>query len=280
MIVIPKWGTTRMDYSNVDTSTVGITLTADGATTHTKGPYTTLIASSAFDAYGLTVLIGAAGVAVSTNIRRLVDISVGAAAAEQVLAPNLDCGNTGTWGLAAGGLAAYMFPVFIAAGTRISGRCQANTTSGTVNALIFLHSTPIGPYGWTGSRITAYGADTANSQGTSNSPGNASYSTDSQITASCDNPVKYLQVGQDMLADTTGATLRGILRIGVGATPHYVAQHLPFQESTTIETLLPVTVNSILAGMAFDIPAATRLTVGAMRNGTAEGRGYILYGVD
>ena len=280
MIVIPKWGTSRLESSQANTASAGVTLTQDGTTAHTKGPWSQLIASSSFDSYGITVMIGTAAVAASTNVRRLVDIGIGAAASEIVIAPNLMCGNAGSWAVAGGGLAVYTFPIFIPAATRISGRCQANTVSGAVAALVFLHSLPIGPMGWTGSRITAYGADTATSSGVSHSPGNAAYATDTEITSSSSNPIKYLQAGTDLLTDTTGATLRGLVRIGVGATPDYIAQHLPIQESATVESLLAGSMNQLLSGMQFDIPAGTRLTVGGMRNGTAEARGFVFYGVD
>ena len=281
MLIVPKFGTTRLQSSQTGTGDAGVTLTGDGTTAHTKGAWAQIIASSSFDAYGITIMLGTSNVAASTNRRRMADIGIGGSGSEIVLAPNLIFGNTGNWAIVNGGLAIYSFPVFIPAGTRIAGRVQCEaTTNNTANVLVYLHSTPIGPGGWTGSRITAYGADTATSSGVSHSPGNGSYATATEITASSTNPIRYLQVGTDLLTDTTGSTARGLLRIGVGATPNYIVEHLPYQESTTVETLLPETMNHLLAGMAFDIPAATRLVVSAMRNATAEARGWVLYGVD
>jgi hypothetical protein len=280
MLVSPIWGTTRLDTTETSTANAGVTLTGDGVTAHVKGPWSQLIASSAFDAYGISVLVGSTARAASVDIRRLVDIGIGAASSEIVIIANLEAGGSAEWGDPSCQPAHYVFPIFIPAGTRIAGRCQGQAISPTVQCQVRLYSTPIGPCGWTGSTVTTYGADTANSRGVLHTHGNASYPTATEIVSSTSRPTRYLQVGVGMSSDTTGNTKRGLIRIGVGSTPNYIASDLPWAESTTVESVQFETANFILSRMLLDIPSATSLRLGAMMNAAGEARSFILYGVD
>ena len=268
--------------SNVGTTSAefGTTVTAH-STIHTKNTtYATLIAATARDAYGITILLAGTGTVASTNARMLVDIAIGAASSEIVIIPNLLAGNVATMAQGVAGGCLYTFPVFIPAGVRLSANCQALISADTCTCAIWLHRDPIGPRGFVGSRVTAYGPDTATSSGVSHSPGNSTYATATQIVANAANPIRYLQLGIDGGTDTTLTSLRGLARIGIGATPDYIASELPFQESTTVETINNDHANLLLSRMLFNIPASTRLTVSAMRNAAAEARGWALYGVD
>jgi len=71
-----------------------------------------------------------------------------------------------------------------------------------------------------------------------------------------------------------------LLRIGIGATPTYIVNDLPYTESTTLETVNFSHANMLLSRMLFAIPAGTRLALSAMRNTTAAARNFALYGVD
>lgn len=279
MLWTPPAGPQALE-SNVGGTTAaefGTALAAAG-TAHTKTSWTQLIASTAYDSYGVVVAISQTPTA-STNIRRLVDIGIGAASSEVVLLPDLNAGNTGLWNSAAATPAMYYFPVFVPAGTRISARHQSSSTTVGCTVAVWLMQWPIGPGQWVGQRVTAYGVNAANSYGTSVAQSTGGYGTTAEITASCGYPIRALQLGQDMLADTTGATKRGIVRIGRGATPDWFVSDLPFQESTTTENLFMMAPNLILSQMRFAIPAATRLTL-ATRTSSAESRGWIIYGVD
>ena len=128
--------------------------------------------------------------------------------------------------------------------------------------------------------MTDYGPDTSTSSGVSHTAGNNAYATATQIVASSANPIKALQVGTDLGTDTTGATKRGLLRIGVGAGPTYVASDLPYKESTTLETVDFSLANFLLSKMAFDLPAAQSLHISAMMNAAGEARGFAFYGVN
>jgi hypothetical protein len=269
----------RVECSISTTASEGATITASGST-HTKGSYTELIASSSRDAYGITVLIWGAQTAASTNNRGLLDIAIGAASSEVDIVPNLLYGGTSVWSGTTASPAIYYFPIHIRSGTRISARCQNVTASRTCTCIVWLHHTPVGPDGWVGSRVQAYGASTSTSTGVSHSPGNGSYATATEITASCARPIRAMQLGLDMGTDTTGSTARGLARIGIGSTPHYVAEHLPTRENTTLETNACDLANLILATMRFSIPTGTRLVISAMRNVAAEARGWVIYGVD
>ncbi len=280
MLYIPKCGQTHLeDHQGVTTNEYGVSVAAGGSA-HTKNAtYTQLIASTAYDAYGISIFFYATAV-VSTRTGVLVDIAIGAASSEQVIIPNLIAGNAGTTNVVTGTGHGYYFPIMIPKGSRISATAQAFTASDTVNVHVYLHQHPMAEGAWYGQRVTAYGADTATSSGTSMSPGNDTYATPVSVAASTANPIKFLQLGTDLLTDTTASTSRGLIQISTGTTPDILANDLPYQESTTIESISFLHANLILSHMMFNIPAGVNLKVAAMRNATAEARGWVLYGVD
>jgi len=280
MLYVPNHGQAALE-DNVGTtsSEMGATVTADGTTAHTKGAYAELIASTAYDAFGITVAIAGLGTAASTNTRSLVDIAVGAASSEVNIIPNLICGQAGQWASASFGPATYFFPLYIPAGTRLSARIQSLALSDTATVCVWLNQFQV-PGKWYGQRVTAYGVNTATSSGTSHTHGNSSYATTTQLTASTTNPVKYLQFGVDLLTDTTGNNKRGLFRIAAGSSTNYVVSDLPYRESTTLETMEFVLANAILSQMQFNLPAGSYLGIGAMMSAAGEARGHALYGVD
>lgn len=266
-------GTTSAEYG---------TSVAAGGSTHTKNTtYTTLIASTAYDACGITVILSNVGTVASTNERALVDIAIGAASSEVVIIPNLICGNAAALGAASPGAAVYFFPIYIPAGVRLSATAQALIASDTVNVTVYLHHFKRGVGAFVGNRVTAYGANTATSSGVAHTSGSTNaYATATQIVASTTNPIKYMQIGMDLGTDTTGATLRGLVRIGLGATPDYIVSDLIWSESTTLENPNFWLANFVLAQMSFNLPAASDLRLSAMTSGTGESRGWVIYGVD
>jgi hypothetical protein len=283
MLYAPKSGLAQIEENVTAAASTepGTIITAAGSA-HTKGAFSAgqLIAATAAESFGITIFLSNVGTTATTNTRSLVDIGVGASGSESVLIPNLMCGQAGAWNSASSCAVSYTFPIYIAAGTRLSARSQSLAASDTVNVTVFLHQYRIGLDGWVGSQVTAYGPDTATSSGISHTPGNAAYATTTQLTASSAAAVRYLQVGIDLLTDTSGSTLRGLLRIAAGSSTNYVASDLPFRESTTLEFIDNTHANLVLSRMGFDFPIGSYLGVGAQQSAAGEARGWALYGVD
>jgi hypothetical protein len=280
MLYAPRQGTSFLENNIGTTSTEFGTEVAAGGSAHTKNAtYTQLIASTSFVSYGITIGFGAVGTAASTNTRTLVDIATGAASSEVVLIPNLMCGQAGSSNSASSGPVYYHFPIIIPQGVRLSATSQSLAAADTVRVSVYLHQHPV-PGKWYGTRVTDYGTNTADSTGTSHSPGNGSYATTTQLSASTANPIKYLQLGSDLLTNTNATTLRGLIRIAAMSSTNYIVSGLPYRESTTLEHIGFTQANFILSHMNFNIPAGQYLGIGAMRNAAAETRGFALYGVD
>ncbi len=275
MLYIPRQRTSRCQSNTATTSSEPGNLVTANATTNVMGNYTQLIAATNYTSYGITVILSNTAVA-ATSTRVLVDIAKGGAGSEQVVIPTLIGGNAGVTGSTEGTGHIYHFPIIIPAGTRIAARCQAFNASDTVNVDIKLHQYP--RFGaWYGNRVTAYGANTSASTGTSISPGNGSYTTGT-IIASTTNPVRYLQAGIDFYTGTNAATSRGLFEVLTGST--VLVKDLTWNESTTTEVIDFSIINFILSQMMFNLPIGNNLTVGLMRNVAAAAHGVMLYGVD
>ena len=281
MLYTPAQGQSALEitYTGTTSAELGATVTANAATAHTVGGWAEVDASTAYDAWGVTVGIAGLGTTASTNTRSLCNIAVGAASSEVTIIPNLICGQAGQWASASIGPVMYHFPIHIPAGTRLSANLQSLALSDTATVTIWLHQWPI-PGKWYGQRVTAYGANTATSSGTNHTHGNNAYATTTQLTASTTNPIKYLQVGTDLLTDTTGNNKRGMFRIAAGTSTNYIVSGIPYRESTTLETTDFRHSNFLLSHMMFNIPAASYLGVGGMMNAAGEARGWAFYGVD
>lgn len=278
MLFIPRAGTQRLEDNQGTTSAEYGTSVSAGTPAHTKNAtYTQLISALAYDAWGIFVGVHNTGVA-STRTNVLVDIAIGAAASEVVIIPNLIAGNQGASGGAQGAGSHYFFPIRIASGSRISATAQASTASDTVHIDVHCLQFPI-PGFWYGSRVTAYGALTASSSGTSMSPGSSTYATPVSL-ATTSYPIRYLQVGADLYTNTAGSNLRGLIKISIGNDAPIIVQDLPYDEGTTLETVRYTQANFILSHMLFNIPSGIDLRISAMRNATAATRGWALYGVD
>ena len=141
------------------------------------GSYTELLASSADDCHGIEVVFNSD---TGSTRAKLFDIAIGAGGSEIVILPNLVCGPVPIYqsaGNVVGG-ARYFFPVFVKAGTRFAARAQVNNaTAGTCNVIIRLYKANRPDMLRCGSRVIAYGVDTANSRGTAITEGTASDGT-------------------------------------------------------------------------------------------------------
>ncbi len=278
MLYIARQGAaTLQDNQGTTSAEHGTSVAAHASTAHTKNAtYTQLIAATAYEAFGIFVGVHANATA-STRVSILVDIAIGGAGSETVIIPNLIAGNQAASATTSLMGSHYFFPIRIKAGSRISATCQAGVAADTVNVGVHLLQHQV-PGAWYGTRVTAYGADTATSTGVSMSPGNNTYATDVNLSASTANPIKYLQIGTDLYTNTTGSTLRGLLRLTAGSS--VLAQDLPYAESTTLESTMFTPANFILSHMRLNIPAGVALKISAMRNAAAASRGWSAYGVD
>jgi len=183
----------------------GTTVTAD-ASTHTKGLYTEIIASLSNDTYGLWIT--ASGVFSPNSLRNfLVDVALGAAASEVDIIPNIDFSAAGT--------KVYYFPgLFLAAGTRISCRAQSNVTVQAGSISIFLDQGL--RHDVVQTTVITYGADTANSRGTSVTPGSGAFGSWTEIgTTSRDHNI--FLTGLDALATASIADQEWLMEIGYGS---------------------------------------------------------------
>jgi hypothetical protein len=228
-LIIPRMGASTLTEDNVGVTSAeyGTSVAAHATTAHTKNAtYTTLIAATSYVAYGIFVGFHTTSTA-ATRESFLVDIAIGGAGSEVVIIPNLLAGNQAASGTTSHMGSYYFFPIRIPSGVRISATCQSDTAADTVYTAVHLLQHPM-PGRWYGSRVTAYGADTATSTGVSMSPGSSTYATDVNLSASTTNPIKYLQIGTDLYTNAAGTTLRGLIRITAGST--ILAQDLPYSD--------------------------------------------------
>jgi hypothetical protein len=184
----------------------GTTLTANSTINTKATSYTTLIASSAYDAYGFWLLFTNSNSSTAAS-PQLCDIAIGGVGSEVIVVSNTQCGwqPGGTDGKSCG----RFFPIFIPRGTRISARIQALISSDTVQCLIHLvgGQNNICPV-FAG--CDAYGVDTANSRGTLHTPGSTgAESADANIgsTLSRNYGAVAIEIGLGAQTVTTSGTV-------------------------------------------------------------------------
>lgn len=184
------------------------TLTASGSA-NTKGTWVTLIASTATAGSGLIVTFGEA----TATHRILIDIGIGAAASEQVIIPNLFVHNQ----VATGVFQQVLIPIKIAAGTRISARCQGEVGSDIVRAGVMVLSGSLLQGSGLG-RVTTYGVSTATTIGTSVDPGGTADTKGAwvQLTASTTSPVRWMAICLNTDSRDQTAASRWLVDVGVG----------------------------------------------------------------
>lgn len=249
----------------VTTNSKGTVLTAN-ATIHTKGAYTTLIASTAFAAKGLLVQIGTTRTAADA----FVDIAIGGAGSETVIVPNMMSGSGN--GNCTRQPAIYI-PLMIPAGTRISARTQSTFTAAAITVKVHLLGTLLGgmePYG----KAIEFGADTSVTQGTTVDPGAVANTKGAwtQLTASCPLPLKALYIDNSNLVQTARSSADWLLDIGIGAAASELVI-IPniWIECVTIEDTIahfptPLIPVSVPAGSRISARCQCSLTTATLRN--------------
>ena len=193
---------------------IGTTVTAS-ATTHTKGAWTELIASTGADAEGIYVKVVGVGIS-GTVTSMLMDIGTGGSGSETVLLPDLLVGYAGadqTMGRT------YFFPVAIASGTRISARCQSAVSSGTGVVAVWLAQSIQHLEG--ASSVEAIGETTASSDGTGVTIGVNAWSGTWTSLGAVSSDVNCLMPGIDPDGDSSipAADDQWLVKIGYGTSP-------------------------------------------------------------
>lgn len=239
---MPDWnligGGQKFEDIGADTSvSEGTELTSSGST-HTKGSYTELIASTSRGYQGLYVMLGG-GV---NGRREMFDIAVGAGGSEQIVLADLwlRLQNDGS-------LQQFYVPLTVKRSSRISARMQSTNASDLTRIkLIGVGGTFVGHPGI--QVVDTVGADTATTDGTAVVSG-ASNTKGSwtQIVASTTRRSRWI-----LVAWGVGGTQQ-LMDIGIGASSSEVL-------------LIPNLVNrasgdqQAFYSMPCDIPAGTRIS--------------------
>ena len=228
------------------------------ASTHTKGSYVEVDASTSIAADGFFLTLSAA----DTGGRvYLLDIATGAASSEVVVVANLPYQVGNEYHMAN---SCVYIPLVIAAGTRLSARCQCST--GTSSLFISVTLVNGGLASLLESTIAhTFGANTGTSTGTSIDPGAVANTKGaySQLTAatSTTNQIRWLLVMVGSRGDTSLATCTWALDIATGAAASEVVI-VPDLVFATLGTAADGPLPSTFC-VPVEIPTGTRLSARA-----------------
>ena len=159
-------------------------LCVPSATVHTKGAWSTV---ATLERSGQVAFGVAWGQSYTSHRMMLIDLAIGASGSEQIILSNLAVAFSAVGANACRAHAQeIVLPITLPPGSVISARCQSSYAS---NAGVYptLPSSYNLPTAWTGSEITTYGADTANTAGTTLTANAASFvwGAYTQLTPSC-----------------------------------------------------------------------------------------------
>jgi hypothetical protein len=259
------------------TTNVGTTVN-HGGVAHTKtASWTQLIAASAFDAQLVIVTVSNCS-STGANSAALVDIGIGAAAAETAIIPDLMAGFTGNTGNNGG--RHYIFPLRVPSGSRISARTQSVLTTGGVDVFVELFGGQRHPDGWwAGSHVTAYGHNAATSAGTVFTPGNSGAEGTGVSMGATTADHKALVLGvQGHSTDTTWGSLAYHFDVGIdAASTEWFESDRFFGRSLTSEVL--TTPGVVWWPIYRPIPSGTTVMVRGECSGTADILSAAVYGV-
>lgn len=277
---MPGWGLSLghlAETVGVGTS-AGTALSVPGAN-NTKGSYAQLTAATMRPADGMIVQLSMSSA--SPQRDQLVDIAVGAAGAEQIILPDLMiCGGAANQF----GWATYYFPIPVPVGSRIAGRYQSTSASGTTVAAIVRLIAPQFSSPPPFSRVTAYGANAADSGGVSVDPGGSANTKGgwTEIVASTSRPLRALSlaIGNQANSARTDANYLIDLAIGPAGSEQIVVADQYANASAAYD--LPVPRVTPLLPVS-TIPSGTRLAariLSTTNDATDRLLDLIVYGVD
>lgn len=243
--------------NGADSAAVTVTT---GGSTDTKGSYSELIASTAFDAAGFFLSF----TSVEATERFLIDISIGAAGSEEIILADViyalrvtHSANIGLW-----------VPHSIPSGTRVSCRGQATNANETFDALVVLIGVSALPSAAFNRGETA-GADTVNSIGTDVDPGGVANTKGSwvEIIASTAFDYREMIVAVGNSDDFgKGSNDSVLVDVGVGAagSEEVILPDMLFGQGTTLDGLSPPSVGPV----PIHVPSGSRLAARAQSSGT------------
>lgn len=272
MLWVPQKGILRVQQSSgsVGTATIG-TAVATGGTSSTKtATPVQLIASTNFDAYWV-VIIADNYAAATTASRCCLDILTGAGGSETVLIANLLAGNAGGIASAAKhGPKQWAFPLYIAAGTRLSAAAAGDRVSTNIGVTVYLYGGCGNPNFRVGEKVTTYGigtvpAGTATTVGASGAEGGWT-----QITASSSES-HFAFFPSFQIGGTTLNLRNTTLDIGVGAaTESQIGEGYWYAEDTNEAVSGPFPAMPCFC----DCASGTRLVTRISTSGTSDGSVY------
>jgi hypothetical protein len=232
------------------TGTQGTIVTAS-ATTHTKGAWAQLIASTSAETTLVSINVGALGFN-ATETSALIDIGTGASGSESVLIGDVAVGSAASQ--SGGGGISIVVPVKIPSGTRISARIQAATASDQARVSIVCWS--VGDGTSIPTSVDVVGGDTATSRGTALAASNAWTQV---IASTSDDYAAFCLVPSSSATVASSSALA--YEIGVGASgSEQTFGVIPWLVMSNSEQL---TQNMIypLNFFAKDVPAGSRISV-------------------
>lgn len=225
-----------------------------GASVNVKGSWVEVIASTPVDLAGLVLNVNA----VYNNREYLIDIGIGAAASEVVIAANLLYGHTGLqfFGISS----QYNIPIQIPAGTRVAIRQQAVYSSPGNWIKATLQMIPLNSFNYSSFQCCdTYGANTADTGGVSVDPGGTANTKGSwvELTSATERPVRALFFSLGAANDIVKTSCYWAIDIGVGGAGSEVALVQDFNVSlwATSDQMQPQTTTLFY----LDIPEGTRI---------------------
>lgn len=263
-------------FANNSGGTSRPTTVTSGTSNSKNASYTELISSTPWPAQGLLVQwLRDAG----ANVDGLFDIAIGAASSEQVIVANL-----GWWNVSDLTTGHYYVPLKIPSGVRLSANSQQTAASAQDPKVqvTLIGGGPLGDGGFT--RCTTYGANTADSGGTSIDPGgtaNTKPSSFTEIVASTTNPIRQLLIFFGMQVNTARVTAAWNVDIAIGASSseQVIIPDIFLWTALNLHQFFPAALGPIPC----HIPAGTRISARAqcdIIDATDRLFDIILYGLD
>lgn len=242
------WGIKSDGYK---TSQQNVLITCH-ASANTKGSWAQVIASTAFTGY-----VSVAYTGLALNYAYAVDIGIGEAGSEVVIAANLIFEWTGTYGIATN---YFDIPILLPVGTRVAVRGQC--TAGGQVAIISVNHTAVS--GFTRqplfSAVDTYGFTAADSGGTAVDPGSTANTAGAwaQFSAACTATYRAIIVAASVGSDQIRSDAYFYVEVGVGAAGSEIilVKHA-LRSHTAADYILPAYSNLI----PVSIPAGTRIAV-------------------